>query len=223
MSGLEALGYLDKLRLQLHLLGLLTGEDEAALAAERAAWAVRLAQFPDRQVLVHGDATPTNFLFPDNGGRGRPPTAGGGPGPGAPAGRRPPLGPLLGGRRTQARLGLAHRPGGRGRRGHRPFFPAYLGPQPDTRTWRTPLSPQPLLHGPGGAAHRPQCLSAWDYRRWLVAEADGAWPTAGGYKNCFCRVRVFAVSELLGRRFYIFAFGALASWRKIFSLVVEVA
>jgi aminoglycoside phosphotransferase (APT) family kinase protein len=73
VSGLEALGYLDKLRLQLHRLGLLTAEDEADLAAERAAWEVRLAQFPDRRVLVHGDATPTNFLFPDNGGRGRPP------------------------------------------------------------------------------------------------------------------------------------------------------
>ena len=44
-----------------------------ALGFERAAWEVRLAQFPDRQVLVHGDATPTNFLFPDHGGRGGPP------------------------------------------------------------------------------------------------------------------------------------------------------
>jgi len=72
-SGLEALDYLDKLRLQLHRLGLLTAETEADLAAEGAAWEVRLAQFPDRRVLVHGDATPTNFLFPDNGGQGRPP------------------------------------------------------------------------------------------------------------------------------------------------------
>jgi len=73
VSGLEALSYLDKLRLQLHRMGLLTGEDQAVLAEERAAWEVRLAQFSDRRVLVHGDATPTNFLFPDNGGRGRPP------------------------------------------------------------------------------------------------------------------------------------------------------
>lgn len=73
VSGLEALGYLDKLRLQLRRLRLLTAEDETALAAERAAWEVRLAQFSDRQVLIHGDATPTNFLFPDNGGQGRPP------------------------------------------------------------------------------------------------------------------------------------------------------
>ena len=73
VSGLEGLGYLDKLRLQLHRLGLLTAEAEADLAAEGAAWEVRLAQFPDRRVLVHGDATPTNFLFPDNGGWGRPP------------------------------------------------------------------------------------------------------------------------------------------------------
>ena len=73
VSGLEAFGYLDKLGLQLKSQGLLTPSDEAALAAERAAWESRLAQFPDHQVLVHGDATPTNFLFPDHDGRGGPP------------------------------------------------------------------------------------------------------------------------------------------------------
>ncbi len=72
-SGLEALDYFGKLRLQLHRLGLLTDADQTALAEARAAWETRLGQFPDRQVLVHGDATPTNFLFPDEGGRGRPP------------------------------------------------------------------------------------------------------------------------------------------------------
>jgi aminoglycoside phosphotransferase len=66
VSGLEGLAYLDKLRLQLPRLGLLDFEDEAALAAERLAWEDRLAGFPDRRVLVHGDATPTNFLFPDH-------------------------------------------------------------------------------------------------------------------------------------------------------------
>lgn len=65
VSAGEALSYLDKLLRQLGLLGLLDAEDEAALMEERAAWAERLRGFPDRQVLVHGDATPTNFLFPD--------------------------------------------------------------------------------------------------------------------------------------------------------------
>jgi aminoglycoside phosphotransferase len=73
VSGGEALVYLDKLQLQLHGLGLLTRGDEAALAAERRAWEDRLQQYPDRQVLVHGDATPTNFLFPPHGGRGASP------------------------------------------------------------------------------------------------------------------------------------------------------
>ncbi|MCL4502680.1 MAG: aminoglycoside phosphotransferase family protein [Deltaproteobacteria bacterium] len=74
VSGLEALRYLDKLMQQLQGVGLLTADDQAALAAERSYWEIRLAQFSDRQVLVHGDATPTNFLFPDHGGpppRGR--------------------------------------------------------------------------------------------------------------------------------------------------------
>ena len=75
ISFLEALGYLDKLLWQLQRLGLLTPEDEAALAVEKTAWVSILAKYPDRQVLVHGDATPTNFLFPGNGGRGRPPYA----------------------------------------------------------------------------------------------------------------------------------------------------
>src|SRR5665648_668018 len=36
-----------------------------ALARERHAWEERFQDFPDRQVLIHGDATPTNFLFPN--------------------------------------------------------------------------------------------------------------------------------------------------------------
>jgi len=43
----------------------LTWEDWQALAHERDAWEERCQDFPDRQVLIHGDATPTNFLFPD--------------------------------------------------------------------------------------------------------------------------------------------------------------
>jgi aminoglycoside phosphotransferase (APT) family kinase protein len=37
------------------------------LEQEGLAWGSLLEHFPDRQVLIHGDATPTNFLFPDGG------------------------------------------------------------------------------------------------------------------------------------------------------------
>jgi hypothetical protein len=60
-----ALAYLDKLMAQLEAAGLLTSEDCRTLARERAAWEARFQDFADRQVLIHGDATPTNFLFPD--------------------------------------------------------------------------------------------------------------------------------------------------------------
>jgi len=60
-----ALAYLDKVMAQLVEAGLLTREDRQALAQERAAWEARFDDFGDRRVLVHGDATPTNFLFPD--------------------------------------------------------------------------------------------------------------------------------------------------------------
>jgi len=65
VSPEEGLTYLDKLRFQLQAQGLLTPEEAAALTAERAAWPDVLQAFPDHGVLVHGDATPTNFLFPD--------------------------------------------------------------------------------------------------------------------------------------------------------------
>jgi aminoglycoside phosphotransferase len=58
-----ALAYLDKVMRQLQELGLLTPEDRQALASERAWWETRFQDFADCQVLVHGDATPTNFLF----------------------------------------------------------------------------------------------------------------------------------------------------------------
>lgn len=64
-SMVEALKYFDKLRRQLRDSGLLSPEDEAHLAAEREEWAMRLSRFPDSQVVLHGDATPTNFLFPN--------------------------------------------------------------------------------------------------------------------------------------------------------------
>ena len=63
VSPYPALEYFAKLRFQLKKLELLSAEDEEALAAESIAWEARLPEFPDRQVLVHGDATPTNFLF----------------------------------------------------------------------------------------------------------------------------------------------------------------
>ncbi len=60
-----ALAYFQKLQEQLGAQGLLSTEDAAALAEEGWAWGDRLGAYADRQVLLHGDATPTNFLFPD--------------------------------------------------------------------------------------------------------------------------------------------------------------
>jgi aminoglycoside phosphotransferase len=65
VSPEPALAYLDKVIGQLEALGLLTREDCRALAHERRAWGARCQDFSDRQVLIHGDATPTNFLFPN--------------------------------------------------------------------------------------------------------------------------------------------------------------
>ncbi len=60
-----ALFYLDKVRGQLLGAGLLNQEDLLTLTAESAFWEARFRDFSDQQVLIHGDATPTNFLFPD--------------------------------------------------------------------------------------------------------------------------------------------------------------
>jgi aminoglycoside phosphotransferase len=65
LSHDSALAYFDKVTGQLHAAGLLNREDCQALTEERDFWEIRFQDFPDRQVLVHGDATPTNFLFPD--------------------------------------------------------------------------------------------------------------------------------------------------------------
>jgi aminoglycoside phosphotransferase len=65
VSPEPALAYLDKVMAQLQEAGLLTREDRLALAGERLAWEFRLQNFFDRRVLIHGDATPTNFLFPN--------------------------------------------------------------------------------------------------------------------------------------------------------------
>jgi aminoglycoside phosphotransferase len=64
-SPAPALAYLDKVMGQLQQTGVLTQDDCQALRQERTWWEGRWRDFADRQVLVHGDATPTNFLFPD--------------------------------------------------------------------------------------------------------------------------------------------------------------
>jgi len=65
VSPAPALAYFKKLQGQLQSLGLISPEEEGFLAEEGRAWEARFAAFPDCQVLLHGDATPTNFLFPD--------------------------------------------------------------------------------------------------------------------------------------------------------------
>jgi aminoglycoside phosphotransferase len=60
-----ALAYLDKVTARLEASGLLSREDWSTLTHERQCWQERFRDFADRQVLIHGDATPTNFLFPD--------------------------------------------------------------------------------------------------------------------------------------------------------------
>jgi Ser/Thr protein kinase RdoA (MazF antagonist) len=61
----EALDYFDKVAGQLKAKGFLSPEDEEFLTEARNSWEKRLPKFPDHRVLVHGDATPTNFLFPN--------------------------------------------------------------------------------------------------------------------------------------------------------------
>ena len=65
VSPEPALAYFQKLRGQLQDQGLLSPAEAEALAREGLAWEEILWGCPDLQVLLHGDATPTNFLFPD--------------------------------------------------------------------------------------------------------------------------------------------------------------
>ena len=65
VSSGPGLAYFQKLQEQLGAQGLLSPEETEALAAEGRAWGDRLGVYADRQVLLHGDATPTNFLFPE--------------------------------------------------------------------------------------------------------------------------------------------------------------
>lgn len=67
VSPLPAFLYLEKLSGQLLEHGLLDPAGGRFLAGAHTAWEKRFAARPDRQVLLHGDATPTNFLFPDGG------------------------------------------------------------------------------------------------------------------------------------------------------------
>jgi len=65
VSSDPVFAYFEKLQGQLQNLGLLSPEDAAHLAEASREWPRLWAAFPDRQVLLHGDATPTNFLFPN--------------------------------------------------------------------------------------------------------------------------------------------------------------
>lgn len=57
--------YFCKLLGQLEALGLLFREEVEALKSAGLVWQAEFGKYPDNLVLVHGDATPTNFLFPD--------------------------------------------------------------------------------------------------------------------------------------------------------------
>jgi aminoglycoside phosphotransferase (APT) family kinase protein len=66
VSPEPALAYFQKLRGQLQDQGLLSPAEAEAFAREGQAWEEILWGYADVQVLLHGDATPTNFLFPDS-------------------------------------------------------------------------------------------------------------------------------------------------------------
>jgi aminoglycoside phosphotransferase len=172
-SGLEALGYMDKLLWQLSSARLLTAEDEAEIAAEKTEWAIILTKNPDRQVLVHGDATPTNFLFSDDGGRDRPPY-------GRvvaidlerlrPADRLWDLSWVAGelkhawawrtGQPVAAEAAIGH------------FFRAYLAAAPGARDLEERLYRlNPFYMALAELRIARNAYLSWDHRRWLVAEA----------------------------------------------------
>jgi Ser/Thr protein kinase RdoA (MazF antagonist) len=60
-----ALTYFQKLVGQLESQGLLSVSEKNFLEEESRAWSQIFGRYDDHQVLLHGDATPTNFLFPD--------------------------------------------------------------------------------------------------------------------------------------------------------------
>ncbi len=147
-----ALAYLDKVSAQLLEAGLLTREDRQTLARERQAWEGRCQDFSDFQVLIHGDATPTNFLFPDGRAvaldleRLR-------------AGDRLwDLSWVAGELKHAWGWRTADFSGSEGAIQH--FFQAYLAASNlDSGLTRRVYEPQPFLHGPGGAEDRPEPLS----------------------------------------------------------------
>ncbi|MBA3531525.1 MAG: aminoglycoside phosphotransferase family protein [Ardenticatenales bacterium] len=62
------LAYLDKLIVQLTYWHILSLEQQQRLLALRAAWGKSLLLHGSRQVLIHGDATPANFIFQEGQG-----------------------------------------------------------------------------------------------------------------------------------------------------------
>jgi hydroxymethylpyrimidine kinase/phosphomethylpyrimidine kinase len=151
VSPAPVFAYFQKIQGQLKNLGLLSPEDAEFLADAGREWPRVWAAFPDRQVLLHGDATPTNFLFPN--------------------------GRAVAVDLERLRVGdrlfdlswvageLRHAWGWRGRdfaaseTAIQTFFRSYLKALPaDADPHPAPFRPQPLVHGPGGAAHRPEFL-----------------------------------------------------------------
>ncbi len=164
VSSDPVFAYFEKLQGQLQNLGLLSPEDAAHLAEARREWPRLWAAFPDRQVLLHGDATPTNFLFPN----GR-----------ALAVDLERLGP---GDRlfdlSWVAGELRHAWGWRGREfaageaAIQGFFQSYLKALPaDDRLSRRIFALNPLYMALAELRIARNAYLSWDYRRALVAEA----------------------------------------------------
>ncbi|WP_258314916.1 aminoglycoside phosphotransferase family protein [Streptomyces sp. Act143] len=66
-DGRGALAYLEKVVAQLTDFRILTSAEAAALRSVGRAWEVPGRLGPPDEVLIHGDATPTQFLFPPTG------------------------------------------------------------------------------------------------------------------------------------------------------------
>ena len=59
--------YFQKLQSQLQQIGLLTSREEIIFRKEINTWENLFSLWADYEVLIHGDATPTNFLYSDGG------------------------------------------------------------------------------------------------------------------------------------------------------------
>jgi hypothetical protein len=164
VSPAPVFAYFEKLQGQLQNLGLLSPEDADCLAESRREWLRLGPLFPDRQVLLHGDATPTNFLFPN--------------------------GRAVAVDLERLRLGdrlfdlswvageLRHAWGWRGRgfaageAAIQTFFRAYLEALPaDDRLTRRIFALNPLYMALAELRIARNAYLSWDYRRALVAEA----------------------------------------------------